>query len=764
MGRDDKKNGAEIDFRYNYKNSDATARSASTFARNGVWSPPPPGNAQRGIRAKSESPTLFVRRPKSSVPRTAVDSLGIAKHKAAPPRNTWSATAAAEGFSSPSPSSSLASPLLTSSLKATPQTSSFDVYSGKQQSPVLSRRVYAKMNENGGDDQAADRVKVVVRVRPMPVSSPRSPGTAGGHAATTAGDAGRGHEHQESALEFEHEGTELNVFKREGPVYWHTFGFDKVLGPEADQEQTYATSASEVVNTVLEGYNGTVMAYGQTGAGKTYTIMNMEQDAVGIIPRAAAELFIKTRQHADEYKFRISMTCVQIYMEHMQDLLNPKNDNLVIREGAKEVYLAGATCVELGSLEQCLILLAETERNRKFAATKLNEASSRSHVVVMLKVERRRRKSKARQKATGATQGRRSRRGRDGGGQLTSSDADEGSRDSVIGKLFLVDLAGSERLKKSGSEGVRADEARSINSSLYFLGKCIKARAENSVVGGEHHHHHHVPFRESKLTRLLQESLSGNAKVSLIINVHPSSLHAEETISSLMFGSRAMEVDTKPVINESVPVISCSLDASGDGDGDGDDAMDFSGVTQHGEVVGPLLQFDIEHVEIGDEEASQARALSNERQHALQRDEWKKEKAALIAAAHRSEAEWRIRLEESKQQRRIKVKETQAALKDALKMVASLNRRVETMEKTIAAMTIQKWYRRQQQQRVSRRLGQDVQEQRKRCLAQAKEEGLLLMRASMSMLHDANVQLTNYFLLPQRVRTKNLHLEEAARF
>ena len=737
----------DIDFRYNYKTGQAggvapdRAAAPASFARNGVWSPPPPPAGGRGRRARSESPTLFV--PPTTRHR--------GKRGTGSGRGPWRAADAETSPASPS-----ASPASTGADRGRSPRAPAPAPpegSGRRQSPQLSRRVYTRMNDG---DAKADRVKVVVRVRPLP--------------AADAPEADGGGELRESALEFEHEGTELNVFKRDGPVYWHTFGFDQVLGPEADQEQTYATSASEVVNTVLDGYNGTIMAYGQTGAGKTYTIMNMEQDAVGIIPRAAAELFIKTRQHADEYRYRISMTCVQIYMEHMQDLLSPGNDHLVIREGAKEVYLAGATCVELGSLEQCLILLAETERNRKFAATRLNEASSRSHVVVMLKVERRRRRARGGAAAAAAPGSKGSAAGR--------RDGAAAARESVIGKLFLVDLAGSERLKKSGSEGIRADEARSINSSLYFLGKCIKARAENSSGAAGEGHHHHVPFRESKLTRLLQESLSGNAKVSLIINVHPSSLHAEETISSLMFGSRAMEVDTRAVVNESVPVLSCSLEAGGaDADADADAGSDagtgadaageevgFSGVSQRGEPAQPVMQFDAERVEIGDAEAAQARELSGERRHALERDEWKKEKASLIAAAHRSEAEWRIRLEESRQHRRARLRESQAALKDALRTVASLNRRVETMEKTIAALTIQKWYRRRQQQRADRRLGRDVQEQRRVCLARAREEGMLLMRASMSMLRDANAQLTNYFLLPQRVRTNNLHLEEAARF
>ena len=314
----------------------------------------------------------------------------------------------------------------------------------------------------------------------------------------------------------------------------------------------------------------------------------------------------------------------------------------------------------------------------------------------------------------------------------------------------------SERLKKSGSEGLRANEARSINSSLYFLGKCIKARAENANEKDVHgNHHHHVPFRESKLTRLLQESLSGNAKVSLIINVHPSSTHAEETISSLMFGARAMQVDTQAVVNEALPPPP-------------GEQGHFSGVTQHGEVVEPLMRLDRQPYDDGGDlsssESAQAQVLKAERVHAMERDEWKKEKATMVAAWRRSEAEWGLRLDESKALRKAKVKETQGALKEALGMVASLNDRVAELERSIAAMTIQRWIRRRQQKRDLRQAGVEVQDQRRRCLDQAREEGKLLIRMSLSMLHDANAALSTYFLIPQKVRTSNLHLDEAARF
>lgn len=258
--------------------------------------------------------------------------------------------------------------------------------SGDTKSTSVSRRVYAMAEDFRA---LSDRVKVIIRVRPA--------------------DDQDNETQAPSALEFQDEGKEINVFKRDGPVYWHSFGFDLVLGPSASQEQVYTSAAMDVVDNVVQGYNGTIMAYGQTGAGKTHTILNMEQGNVGVIPRAAAEIFLKTARRSDEFDFCVSMTCVQIYLETMQDLLRPGGENLSIREGAREVYLSGATCVRLETLEQCLVILAEADRNRKLASTKLNATSSRSHVVVMLKVERRR-------------------RGVDDPG--------------VIGKLFLVDLAG----------------------------------------------------------------------------------------------------------------------------------------------------------------------------------------------------------------------------------------------------------------------------------------------------------------------------------
>ncbi|EFJ28839.1 hypothetical protein SELMODRAFT_92509, partial [Selaginella moellendorffii] len=281
------------------------------------------------------------------------------------------------------------------------------------------------------------------------------------------------------------------------------FKFDAVLPPSATQADVYNVSAQAVIQDVLDGYNGTIMAYGQTGAGKTYTLSDMVFDDVGsfhstgIIPRSAADIYIRAERDKD-HEYRISMSYIQIYMEMIQDLLRPENSNLSIRETeAGGIFVAGIEEVQVKSIEDVMKLLMIGDRNRRFAFTRLNAHSSRSHTIAMLTVEK---------KAPGI------------------------SEKVLVGKLFLVDLAGSERLKKSGSEGLRASEAMSVNMSLTALGKCISARADPSVL--------HVPFRDSKLTRLLQESLGGNAKTSLIVNIAPCSEYLQETLSSLQFGAR----------------------------------------------------------------------------------------------------------------------------------------------------------------------------------------------------------------------------------
>eukprot|EP00899_Mesostigma_viride_P014683 jgi/Mesvir1/23215/Mv22674-RA.2 len=344
-----------------------------------------------------------------------------------------------------------------------------------------------------------ERVRVTVRVRPPTEDE------IAAHGGKTVVDT-------------DVENGKLTVLRRGGVVEVNEYTMDAVLPPSCTQGDVYLHAAKPVVEDVLQGYNGTVMAYGQTGAGKTYTLSSVNAASVGIIPRATAEVFVAA-QMDEEYDYRMFMSYIQIYMEMIQDLIRPENQNMQIREGDNGVYIEGVEEVEVSGVEDCLKLIQLGERNRVFAFTKLNAHSSRSHAIVMLSVEKRLKKEFSHRQ--------------------TASQRNK----VIIGKLFLVDLAGSERLKKSGSQGQRASEAKSINLSLTVLGKCINARAMGES---------HIPFRDSKLTRLLQESLGGNAKTSLIINIAPCPEHADETINSLMFGQRAMKVKTRAIVNEEV--------------------------------------------------------------------------------------------------------------------------------------------------------------------------------------------------------------------
>lgn len=212
-----------------------------------------------------------------------------------------------------------------------------------------------------------------------------------------------------------------------------------MLGPSATQADVYAAAAAPIVSDVLRGYNATLLAYGQTGAGKTHTLSSMQPDAVGIIPRAASEIFAAVG--ADPmHDYVIHMSYLQIYCEQMQDLLSPETgDNLPIREGeGGAVHVPGLRQVEVKNLDDCLRLLQLGDRNRTVAFTALNAHSSRSHAVVMLTVVKRQRMD------VGSC---------DDGAQ--GKDLRRGAGRVHVGKLFMVDLAGSERLKKSKSTGER---------------------------------------------------------------------------------------------------------------------------------------------------------------------------------------------------------------------------------------------------------------------------------------------------------------------
>ncbi|KAB5538976.1 hypothetical protein DKX38_016509 [Salix brachista] len=301
-----------------------------------------------------------------------------------------------------------------------------------------------------------------------------------------------------------------------------SYRFDEVFTETASQKRVYEVVAKPVVESVLSGYNGTVMAYGQTGTGKTYTVGKLGKDDAserGIMVRALEDIFASTTPGSDI----LEVSYLQLYMESIQDLLAPEKINIPINEDARtgEISLPGASVVKVQDLDHFSELLQIGEGNRYAANTKQNTESSRSHAILMVHVRR-----SINQKAEDATTSQEN----DVKSNLSGGNGIPRVRKS---KLLIVDLAGSERLDKSGSDGHLLEEAKFINLSLTSLGKCINALAENSP---------HIPTRDSKLTRLLRDSFGGSARTSLIITIGPSGKHHAETTSTIMFGQRAMKI------------------------------------------------------------------------------------------------------------------------------------------------------------------------------------------------------------------------------
>lgn len=277
------------------------------------------------------------------------------------------------------------------------------------------------------------------------------------------------------------------------------------------QNDIFDFSIRPTVDDILNGYNGTVLAYGQTGAGKSFTMMGNDIDddvSKGIIPRIVEQIFMSIQASSTSMEFSVRVSYMEIYMERIRDLLVPQNDNLPIHEEKiRGVYVKGLQEEYVASVPEVYKVMRDGGLNRATAATKMNQESSRSHSIFVITV--------------------------------AQKNLENGSAKS--GQLFLVDLAGSEKVGKTGASGQTLEEAKKINKSLSALGMVI-----NSLTDGKSTH---IPYRDSKLTRILQESLGGNSRTTLIICCSPSSFNADETISTLRFGERAKKIQNKAKIN-----------------------------------------------------------------------------------------------------------------------------------------------------------------------------------------------------------------------
>ncbi|XP_070786466.1 kinesin heavy chain-like [Enoplosus armatus] len=286
--------------------------------------------------------------------------------------------------------------------------------------------------------------------------------------------------------------------------------FDRVLPPNTSQEQVYDQCAKQIVKDVLGGYNGTIFAYGQTSSGKTHTMEGKLHDhqLMGIIPRIAHDIFDHIYSMDENLEFHIKVSYFEIYLDKIRDLLDVSKTNLAVHEDKNRVpYVKGCTERFVSSPEEVMDVIDEGKANRHVAVTNMNEHSSRSHSIFLINIKQENMETEKK----------------------------------LSGKLYLVDLAGSEKVSKTGAEGAVLDEAKNINKSLSALGNVISALAEGTKT--------HVPYRDSKMTRILQDSLGGNCRTTIIICCSPSVYNEAETKSTLMFGQRAKTIKNTVSVN-----------------------------------------------------------------------------------------------------------------------------------------------------------------------------------------------------------------------
>ncbi|XP_061749555.1 kinesin heavy chain-like [Nerophis ophidion] len=289
-----------------------------------------------------------------------------------------------------------------------------------------------------------------------------------------------------------------------------SYVFDQVFPTNATQEQVYNTCAKQIVKDVLGGYNGTIFAYGQTSSGKTHTMEGKLHDpqGMGIIPRIAEDIFHYIFAMEENLEFHIKVSYFEIYMDKIRDLLDVTKTNLSVHEDKHRVpYVKGCTERFVTSPDEVMDVIDEGKVNRHVAVTNMNEHSSRSHSIFLISIKQENVETEL----------------------------------QLSGKLYLVDLAGSEKVSKTGAEGTVLDEAKNINRSLSALGNVISALAEGTKP--------HVPYRDSKMTRILQDSLGGNCRTTMFICCSPSSYNDTETRSTLMFGQRAKTIRNTVTVN-----------------------------------------------------------------------------------------------------------------------------------------------------------------------------------------------------------------------
>uniref|UniRef100_A0A8D3DMK3 Kinesin-like protein KIF21B n=1 Tax=Scophthalmus maximus TaxID=52904 RepID=A0A8D3DMK3_SCOMX len=335
------------------------------------------------------------------------------------------------------------------------------------------------------------------------------------------------------------------------------FTYDYVFDFDSEQQHIYQACVYKLIDGCFEGYNATVFAYGQTGSGKTFTMgtgfdVSLSQQDQGIVPRAVHQLFegIQTRreraQEAGTHppEFKVSAQFLELYNEEILDLFDGARDpesrlrksNIKIHEDASgSIYTSGVTSRLVHSEEELLQCLKLGALSRTTASTQMNATSSRSHAIFTIHLCQMRVCQQPQMNGGGEN------------GEVNGVDSGpiaQPEYETLMAKFHFVDLAGSERLKRTGATGERAREGISINCGLLALGNVISALGDQSKKGG------HIPYRDSKLTRLLQDSLGGNSLTVMIACISPSDRDFMETLNSLKYANRARNIKNKVVVNQ----------------------------------------------------------------------------------------------------------------------------------------------------------------------------------------------------------------------
>ncbi|KAM4524430.1 kinesin-like protein KIF22 isoform 1-T2 [Odontesthes bonariensis] len=343
-----------------------------------------------------------------------------------------------------------------------------------------------------GGNKKASRVRVAVRLRPYMVNQDEK----------SEGPCVRGLDSQNLEI--------INWRNATETVKYH---FDVFHGEQTTQKEVFLASVKPILPHILNGQNASVFAYGPTGAGKTHTMLGSPEQP-GVIPRAVCEVFnlVNAKDEDDGWDYKIGMSYLEIYNEKVLDLLSPNSHDLPIRENKdKNILIPGLTHTTISSFADFDKHFVPATLNRTTASTKLNQRSSRSHAILLIKVVRTQRALPYRQQT---------------------------------GKLYLVDLAGSEDNRRTGNQGLRLKESGAINLSLFTLSKVVDSLNSGTAI--------RVPYRDSKLTRLLQDSLGGSAHSVMITNIAPEYSYYFDTFSALNFAAKSKLIVNKPFTRETV--------------------------------------------------------------------------------------------------------------------------------------------------------------------------------------------------------------------